>query len=357
MIAALQSSRTRREAAEKLKTTPYALDSACQRYGLSALELLNRPAPTIPPRFSNPVQAAQPAADVPAPEVPAWQGYKPREGWSGPERTPAATASTDEVKRILVVPDTHVPYHDRKAWSVALSITREWKPHRVILIGDFMDTESVSRHPKTQPDVIRLSEEYYETNLRLDEIQNAAPDASWLYVEGNHENRVAKWCNEFGTMDGMLNLPEALYLRPRDEGYHRSSSVLRGMEWIPLSRQPYVIDGVAYLHGVYENQHHAHFHASQLAPTTGAPEVVYGHMHTLQSATSGTIPGRPGYRATCCGFLGDSSLPVFRSYVKGQPKPWDVGLLLQEVSGGLVTNLPIRIIGGRALFGGKVRAA
>src|SRR5574341_1435298 len=128
------------------------------------------------------------------------------------------------------------------------------------------------------------------------------------------------------------------------------------MEGIGLERQPYVIEGVAYLHGVFENQHHAYSHAMQLAPALGVREIVYGHLHSIQSATGPALPGRAGPRATCCGFLGDATQPVFRFYIKGRPKPWETGLLLQEVADGLVSNHPVRIVASRALFGGKVLA-
>jgi hypothetical protein len=280
--------------------------------------------------------------------VPAWQGYKPRAGWTAPEATERARASREEVRRVAVIPDTHVPFHDRQAWAVALSVVREWAPHRVVLIGDFMDTEAVSRHGKNTPDTVRLAEEYHETNLRLDELQETAPDATWLYLEGNHEARVSKWCAEFGSMDGLLDPAEALYMKPRDEGYHRSTSLLRGMEWIPLSRQPFQIDGCAYLHGVYENQHHAAFHALHLGPEIGCKEIRFGHMHTLQSAISPA-----GYHAACVGFLGDKTQRAFK-YKRGKPAPWALGLVLQEIGGGLVTDTQVRIVNGRALVSGNV---
>lgn len=338
--AALRDSRTRAEAAGKLGTTVHGLDSACAVYGLTPRDLMaQRPA-------SGP-KSAESFGQTEA-GTPAWQGYRPRAGWVEPERSDKASAKKEEARRVAILPDTHVPFHDRAAWSVALGVLREWAPHRVVIIGDFMDTESVSRHGKNTPDNVRLSEEYHEANLRLDEAQNAAPNATWLFLEGNHENRITKWCNEFGSMDGLLDVAEALYMAPRDEGYHRNSSMLRGMEWIPLSRQPFQIDGCAYLHGVYENMHHAAFHALHLGPEIGCKEIRYGHMHTIQSAVSPS-----GYHARCVGFLGDKTQRVFR-YKRGKPAPWMLGLTLQEIGGGLVTDTPLHIVNGRALFGGRV---
>jgi hypothetical protein len=295
----------------------------------------------------SPAPSSAPLPSLP-PEAPAWQGYRPRAGWTAPVATERARASREEVRRWAVVTDVHAPFHDRKAWSVALDVIREWKPHRLVNLGDFMDTEAVSRHGKNSPDTVRLAEEYHEANLRLDELQNAAPEASFIALEGNHEGRVAKWCNEFGNMDGMLDVASSLYFTARDEGYHRSSSLLRGGTWVPLTRQPYVIDDVALLHGVFENMHHASFHAIHLVPTTGARCALYGHMHDLQEATAPS-----GAWAACCGFLGERQSRGF-GYTKGRPKPWPTGFRLVESSPGLITTTAVRIVNGRALFGGRV---
>jgi predicted phosphodiesterase len=248
---------------------------------------------------------------------------------------------------VLVVPDTHCGFHDKKAWAAMLALASVWKPERVIIIGDFMDTESVSSHPASTSARTYLAEEYYAANVLLDELQAATPDATWLYLEGNHENRVQKWCAQYGELDGLFNVPRSLYIEGSE--YHRDTPKLRGMTWVPLSRQPLVIDGVAYLHGHYENMHHAYHHALHEAPKLGVRCVVYGHMHGLQHAVA-----PHGAEAWCCGFLGDESSRVFKAYTKGRPRPWTLGVLLQEVGYGMVRNIPVRFVDGRALFDGRV---
>lgn len=276
-----------------------------------------------------------------------WQGYRPRPGYKEPEKSKPAKPAPQKVETRIVIPDVHRPAHDRKAWSVMLGVLREVKPDRAILIGDYLDMLSLSQHPKSRPDLVKLAEELHDGNLGLDELQDASPSSTWDYLEGNHEVRATRYEAAFGSLDGMLSIPVGLFMQPRD-AYRRSSVELRGMNWIPLRQQPIVLGPVAYLHGISESKHHAMIHAEQLGPQCGARYVTYGHLHVFQ-----TFRSNAGYEAQCCGFLGDATRPEF-SYTKGRPLPWVCGFLIQEIVGDLVTTTPVRIVNGRALFSGRI---
>lgn len=51
-------------------------------------------------------------------------------------------------KRIVIIPDTQIPYHDRKALKAVLKFIGEYKPDEVIHIGDLMDFPQPSRWNK-----------------------------------------------------------------------------------------------------------------------------------------------------------------------------------------------------------------
>lgn len=51
-------------------------------------------------------------------------------------------------KRIVVIPDTQIPYHDRKALKAVLTFIKEYQPDEVIHIGDVMDFPQPSRWNK-----------------------------------------------------------------------------------------------------------------------------------------------------------------------------------------------------------------
>jgi hypothetical protein len=305
------------------------------------------PAPRSAGAFSSP-----PPPPEPEPEAPAWQGYRPRAAWTEPEKTKAPKAAKTEVVRTIVTADWHEPYVERKSFACMLGIIREVKPHRIILNGDGMDMESLSRHPKSRPDLAKLAEEYYAQNLALDEWQNAAPDAEAYYVEGNHESRASRFAAEMGQLDGMLDVPGSLYITPRAE-YHRETVKLRGMHWIPLSMQPFAIGAVGYLHGVFESIYHSAMTAQHLGPKCGMRVLVTAHLHGWQSFASPS-----GFVAYSCPCLADETAAVFRAYMKGRPRPHHLGGLYIEEAGDVVTVTPILVSGGRALFGGRlVRAA
>jgi hypothetical protein len=336
--AILRDSHTRNEAANRLKVSAASLDHACRVFGFKGQRLL----------LGQQSVAAPYNAPVPvAPGVAPWQGYKPKPGASA-LRNPATPVKTQQHQSTttVVIADTHVPYHDTLAWSCALGLIKSIKPDRVVINGDFLDLESLSRHPKSSPDLAKLAAEFYAGNLALDELQAAAGKAEVVLLEGNHEARAHRFEAEFGQLDGVLSVPVGLYIEPR-EAYRKDTTNLRGIRWIPLRMQPFPIGLVSYLHGVYENIHHAYQHAVHLGPRCSTRYLVSAHMHALQVCSSAS-----GHTAVACPWLGDLSAQVF-TYTKGRPRPWSHGLLVIEESDPSVSITPVEIRGGRAVYGGR----
>jgi hypothetical protein len=52
------------------------------------------------------------------------------------------------IEPVLFVPDTHRPFHDRRAWRLFLTVARDLKPKTIVSIGDFADFFGVSSHSK-----------------------------------------------------------------------------------------------------------------------------------------------------------------------------------------------------------------
>lgn len=278
-----------------------------------------------------------------APRV-AW----PPAGYTPEAPKPAKAAKAGGVITSILVADIHCPYHDRRSVDCALGVIREVKPDEVDLDGDVMELEALSRHPKSKPDLTRLADEHYATNVLLDRIQEAHGGRKMRYLQGNHEHRAERYEAEWGVLDGILSVPQALYIQPRGD-YHRETSNLRGIEWVPLKMQPLVVRNTAMLHGVFESQYHAWMTAMHLGPRVGVRYLYSAHMHGFQSFVSPS-----GFCAYAAPWLGDETAAPFRSYVKGKPRPWNKGLLIIEECGAAVTTTPVFIENGRALFGGRV---
>ena len=68
-------------------------------------------------------------------------------------------------KRILVISDLHIPYHHQDAFKFLKAIKKEFKPDRIVNIGDCLDFHAISMHDHN-PDLpsagseLSLSKEY-----------------------------------------------------------------------------------------------------------------------------------------------------------------------------------------------------
>ena len=65
----------------------------------------------------------------------------------------------NKVQKIFFVPDTHVPYHDDKAFKLTLKAIRKFAPDILVVLGDFADFYSVSSHDKSPDRRILLNDE------------------------------------------------------------------------------------------------------------------------------------------------------------------------------------------------------
>lgn len=97
-----------------------------------------------------------------------------------------------ELLTYLIIPDTHVPYHDKKAFELMLRVARDLKPHGIVIIGDFCDFYSVSSHSKSPDRARRLSWEVDATNEALDQL-DAIGAKHRVFIEGNHEDRLLRY--------------------------------------------------------------------------------------------------------------------------------------------------------------------
>lgn len=97
-------------------------------------------------------------------------------------------------RRILIWPDTHLPYADPRAVSLALNITAFYRPEILVLLGDVIDCTGFSRFARNTTDPkTYLATELEEWHSLARSLRDAAPDAERIYIRGNHEARIEKW--------------------------------------------------------------------------------------------------------------------------------------------------------------------
>ncbi len=91
-------------------------------------------------------------------------------------------------KKILILSDVHIPYHDISALSVAIETGLSEGVDTVILNGDALDCHMISDFVK-DPKKRKFKDELYAMRTFVYELRQTFPNAEIIYKEGNHEER------------------------------------------------------------------------------------------------------------------------------------------------------------------------
>ena len=101
------------------------------------------------------------------------------------------------------------PFHDEAAISVALSVIRDVRPDKVVILGDTEDLPEFGKYEQL-PEFAQTTQQTIDRHHRLlVEIKAAAPEAEIHEIEGNHDARLARMVAR--------NAMAALRLRRADE--------------------------------------------------------------------------------------------------------------------------------------------
>jgi predicted phosphodiesterase len=120
-------------------------------------------------------------------------------------------------ERILVINDTHIPYHYKKGLELAVEYGVKKEVDTIVLNGDFLDMYQISRFDRS-PDKRPVSVEI-QTGLRvLEYIRKKYPDQNIVFVEGNHEERLSKYVNKNSELFGIPEIELRSLLKLDDFG-------------------------------------------------------------------------------------------------------------------------------------------
>tara|TARA_R110000744_G_scaffold13121_2_gene38447 strand:- start:5001 stop:5750 length:750 start_codon:yes stop_codon:yes gene_type:complete len=115
------------------------------------------------------------------------------------------------LKRVFIWPDTHCPWYNKKAVSCTLKALKAFKPDHLVILGDFLDIHSLSRHDKSPLKTVSFAKEIAVAKELLKRIDKAAGRAKRHFIMGNHENRVYKYLiSKAPEIYDMINLPSLL---------------------------------------------------------------------------------------------------------------------------------------------------
>jgi predicted phosphodiesterase len=240
----------------------------------------------------------------------------------------------------LIIPDLHVPYHDKRAWGLVLKAGKLVKPDFIVVLGDFLDCYTVSSHRKDPRRRLTLQDELDAANAELDKL-DALGAKSRHFVQGNHEHRLERYLMDHAPEVFGMARPDRL-LRMAD----------RGWSYTPYGRS-LRIGRMNYTHDV-DGKAGPNAHAQSLQAFGG--NVCQGHTHRLATCYAGNLKNET-HTGVSLGWLGDANAADYKSYVKAK-KDWTLGfgLALMEPNGN--THLQaVPIISYRAAVFGDIVSA
>lgn len=122
---------------------------------------------------------------------------------------------TPWLSKAFILPDIHVPFHDKKYFRLMLKILAAGKYDTLIILGDFIDCWSVSRHSKDPRRKLLLADELKMGKAALWAISKAAGEnCKIVFIEGNHEHRLTRYLQDRAPeLVGLVSVPEALGFR------------------------------------------------------------------------------------------------------------------------------------------------
>ena len=235
-----------------------------------------------------------------------------------------------ELERILLIPDTHRPFHDKRAWAAMIGYAKQLRPHTVIFLGDYQDFYSVSAHDRDPRRVHQLADELKDGDEGLQEVQALGAERVRFH-SGNHCFRLERYLMQHAqALLGITGTAEVLKLTERGWGY------------VPYLQHASV--------GKLYTTHDVGFSGVNAVRQTGAAfrhSVAFGHSHRLAVDYFGTVTG-DRYVSANLGWLGD---PDAADYCHQATKTaWQHGFGVAHMEkSGLFQLDAVPIVGGRII--------
>lgn len=237
------------------------------------------------------------------------------------------------IKKMVILPDVHINTTVPKPYQVVKNFIKLYKPDEIVLLGDYMDVQSLSAWDMDKRKLMegrRYKKEVEVTNKELDFLQKHSKNIT--YIEGNHENRVERYIEKNPEMEGLLEIKDCLNL---DE---------RGIKYVEMNKLYKV--GHCYLtHGLYTNKYHASKHLTSLGCN-----IIYGHTHRPDISSMIMKMQKP-IMAWGLGCLCDKE----PDYLRGRPSNWvdQFAIMEFETKTGEFTVLPINIVNNKFIYNKK----
>lgn len=198
------------------------------------------------------------------------------------------------IRRVLLLSDIHIPYHDDTSLFAALEFGLEKNVDCVYLNGDTMDIYQLSRHEKN-PYHRDFKYERDCARVFLQGLRNMFPNALIVYKIGNHDERYEKWI--------MQKSPEVY-----DEQYMSLGSVLGFTELgiIEVKSKQFSYAGkLPILHGHELPMKSGGDNPANLSKKRMGKQAIFGHFHKTTQANGREFDKGMSYAIYSTGCLCD----------------------------------------------------
>lgn len=242
-----------------------------------------------------------------------------------------------KLEKIIFIPDSHVPYEDKKAFELMLKAGKAFKPKHAIILGDFADFYGVSSHSKDPNRALKLKEEMDLVKEALDKVLGIGAENN-VYVSGNHEDRLERYLRDKAPeLFNFISIPKILELKEK------------GFKYVPY-KQAYQLGKLNITHDAGNCGRQAHYKALD----TFQHNVIIGHTHRLGYAVEGNANG-DRHVSAMFGWLGNVEEIDYLHRVKAI-RDWSLGFGIGylDPKTGIVYVIPVPIIKGTCLIEGKL---
>jgi hypothetical protein len=120
-------------------------------------------------------------------------------------------------KRILVIPDLHIPFQHQDAFKFLKAVKAKYKPDRVLCTGDEQDLHSMSMHDH-DPDLHSPSDELKQCDKYFQALFKLFPKMD--LVDSNHGSLVLRRAKKNGLPSRVIRTPKEYLKAPKGWTWH-----------------------------------------------------------------------------------------------------------------------------------------
>lgn len=248
-------------------------------------------------------------------------------------------AGNPQSLKVVVQPDTHVKFVDRKAWNAFLKFLKYYNPDTHLMLGDFVDCEGLSHWPQDDLEPRRIVPEMKAARVMLQQLVDHTPGCtSRFFLTGNHEHWIDIAFTKMPELfDGLAELDIEISIK----------SLLAldkfGYEIFPLNHLV-KIGHAHFTHGIYTGSAHAKKHLSVFKTN-----IYYGHLHDGQEHNETSVDGPMEAASLGCLCRLDAK------FLKGRPNNWIHSFgVFEFFPDGTYTFFKPKIINGKFSFNGQI---